>query len=190
MNYSKPVARVVELLQNNGYRALPGELQVGTLSFNFDETLVATQYSFDLVVIADTISEPGEARLRRKIEALARALDMVESRRSFTLILVGPEPSDITMRELSRVCRVLAVGTPTGEAADKDIRDSLAVLLPLNLPQDPGAAVHPLDRLRSKLSAVQAPEVNALLDATTGGATQVAGVLREWLVSGLVEETP
>ena len=190
MTHSRPVARVVDLLLQNGYQALPGDLQIGTLSFDFEETLVGTQYSFDLVVITDTIAEPREGRLRRKIEALARALDMVESRRSFTLVLVGPEPTDITMRELSRVCRVLAVGTPTGDAADNEIRDVLAVLLPLNLPQDNVAAIHPLDRLRKELQDVQTSEVDALLDASAGGSKQVTSVLRAWLVSGLVEELP
>lgn len=188
MSYPKPVARVVSLLQNNGYKILR-DLRIGTISFEFTEVLVGTRYSFDLVVVADMIVDPNESRLRKKVGALARALDLVESRRSLTLVVVGPSPSDITIRELSRSCRVLAVGTPTGDEAEASIRDVLAVLLPLNLPKVAIGAVHPLDRLRAEVASPRDSIALSLMEAAEAGSSDVERVLGEWFEEVIAEES-
>jgi hypothetical protein len=53
------------------------------------------------------------------------------SRRPLTIILTGAEPGPLTLQALNSVCRVLAIGTPTGPLADQSLHDWLAVLLPL-----------------------------------------------------------
>lgn len=177
----------MKLLQANGYELANDPLRVGTLSFDFAATLFGTAHSFDLVLVADMITEPGDSALLRKVEAVGRALDMIESRRSFTLIVVGPPLGDIAAREASRVCRVLAVGTPTGRGADEQVRDALSVLLPLSLPAGAIASIHPLDALRAKLDDSAPPEIEAILEHAIDSTEAVRGSLRQWLVSTLPE---
>ncbi|WP_156507407.1 hypothetical protein [Arthrobacter sp. OY3WO11] len=187
MNHIRPVQLVIDLLSKSGYVTLP-DFKVGSLAFDFTKVLAGTQYSFDLVVIVDTISEFAESRLRRQVAALARALDLVESRRSVTLILVGPGPSDITIRELARVCRVLSVGVPTGEHAEAMVRDVLAVLLPLSLPRSSVAGVNPLSRLRHELERLPELAVLPMLDVADAGDAKVELALKEWLSHGIIGE--
>lgn len=187
MTHSQPVARVVKLLQANGYELANGPLRVGTLSFEFAATLFGTAHSFDMVLVADMITEPGDSALLRKVEAVGRALDMIESRRSFTLIVVGPQLGDITVREASRVCRVLAVGTPTGRGADQQVRDALSVLLPLTLPAGAISSIHPLDALRANLNGSVPSEVEEIIERAKDGSEAVRESLRRWLVSTLPE---
>lgn len=188
MTQSQPVAAVVELLQANGYQLLNDDLRIGTLSFDFAATLFGTSHSFDLVLVADMITAPAESKLLRKVEALGRALDLVESRRSFTLIVVGPPLNDVTTREASRVCRILALGTPTSPIVDQHVRDTLSVLLPLSLPKGGVAGVHPLDVLRSRLDGTPLPEAERLLEGAVDAPEAVRESLRRWLVSTLPED--
>ncbi len=188
MSDSKPVRRVVELLQQHGYRALDADLRVGTLTFSFPATLVGTQNSHDLVVIIDTIADSSESRLRRQVQALGRALDMIESRRSLTLVIVGPNPGDVTLRELSRVCRILSVGTPTGDGANEAIRDTLAILLPLDVPVEASGPVDPLTKLRAEINGLSSAEIEPVLSAALVSPKAVEQALREWLISALPEE--
>lgn len=188
MTYSRPVTRVIELLQANGYELLAGQLRIGTLTFDFTATLYGTNRSFDLVLIADTITEPGDGVVLRQIEALGRALDMVESRRSATLVVVGPPLSDIIAREASRVCRVLSIGTPTGIDADQRVRDGLSVLLPLNLPSAGITNTRPLDMLRQGLGEDASSEIELLLGHAADGPAAVEKSLRRWLASALPED--
>ena len=72
------------------------------------------------------------SRLVQKIQSLGRALDLAELRRSLTAILVGTELDPASSEAITRVCRVLAVGTPPeDETVDQYLHDWLAVLLPL-----------------------------------------------------------
>ena len=188
MSDSRPVRRVVELLEQHGYRALSADLSVGTLSFKFAATLVGSRNSHDLVVVADTIADSSESHIRRQVQALGRALDMAESRRSLTLIIVGPNLSDPTLRELSRACRILSVGTPTGEHAGDAVRDTLAVLLPLDIPEEASGTVDPLVRLQGELSGLPPEEVTRFLGASRVGSRAVEQELENWIGSALPEE--
>lgn len=188
MSDSRPVRRVVELLEQHGYRALEDDLRVGTLTFSFPVTLAGTRNSHDLVVIIDTIADSSESRIRRQVQALGRALDMVESRRSLTLVIVGPNPSDVTLRELSRVCRILSVGTPTGDGADEAIRDTLAILLPLDVPGEASGPVDPLAKLRAEIKDLPSDEIEPILSAARVGPEAVEQALKQWLTSALPEE--
>ena len=61
MTHSQPVARVVKLLQANGYELANGPLRVGTLSFEFAATLFGTAHSFDMVLVDGRAPKPGWA---------------------------------------------------------------------------------------------------------------------------------
>lgn len=188
MSYTQPVERVVELLESGNYRPLKNPIEIGTLSFEFAEVMAGTDTLFDLIVIADTTVESNETRLRRKVEALARALDMVESRRPLSLVLVGPSLSDITFRELSRICRVLQPGTPTGADAERELRDVLAVLLPLEVAAGGAASIHPLADVRARLPATLGSGAEALIEAAPNGPRPVEEALRLWLEASLPED--
>lgn len=190
MTDSRPVRRVIELLEDNSYLSVHGDLRVGTISFNFAEVLFGTRNSCDLVVVVDTVSQASESRTRRQVESLARALDIVQSRRSLTLIVVGPQLSDVLVRDLSRVCRILAVGTPTGEYADRDVRDALAILLPLDLPEGEFGIADPLTRLRTELDGFLDVEVEPFVEAAQREVESVETALKQWLVDGISSEAP
>jgi hypothetical protein len=190
MSDSRPVRRVVELLKDNGYVPVHGDLRVGTISFNFAEVLFGTQNSCDLVVVVDTVFQPSESRTRRQVESLARALDIVQSRRSLTLIVVGPQLSDNSVRDLSRVCRILAVGTPTGRDADRVVRDVLAILLPLDLPVGEFGIADPLTRLRAELDDFLDVEVEPFIEAAQREIESVEAALKQWLLDGISSEVP
>jgi hypothetical protein len=87
--------------------------------------------------------DKSEARIIQIVEALSRALDVARSRRSLTVIVVGPRPLPGTLDRLSRVARVL----PVGVSGDEEVlRDWLAILLPLNVPEIAdisGPVLHP-----------------------------------------------
>jgi len=126
-----PIERIAALLVEAKYTRLPVPLKVLRLSFDFGAAFIGSDTSSDLVVAIDNLDK-SEARMVQIVEALSRALDVARSRRSLTVIVVGPRPLPGTLDRLSRVARVL----PVGVTADEEVlRDWLAVLLPLNVPE-------------------------------------------------------
>jgi hypothetical protein len=101
------------------------------LTFDFGAAFIGSDTSSDLIVEIDNVDK-SEARIVQIVEALSRALDVARSRRSLTVIVVGPRPLPGTLDRLSRVARVLPVGVPADEEV---LRDWLAVLLPLDVPE-------------------------------------------------------
>jgi len=187
VNKGKNVDKVLDILCQNGYQPIPEGIRIGNLTFAFSGILVGTEHSFDLVVIVETQSNTDQMAIRRQVEALARALDMVESRRSFTLIIVGPDLNHIIVRELSNVCRILSIGTPTDSAVDKTIRAALAVLLPLDLPLATEDISSPLVMLHDRLSKSNDAEMWPIVDAALDGTDSVEQALRTWLLDQLEE---
>jgi hypothetical protein len=186
---SQPVERVISRLVAAGYRALAEPVSVSSVSFDFAATLVGSQRALDLIVVVDTLVEV-ESRIRQKVEGLSRALDVVASRRPLTVILVGPSPRAALIEAISRVCRVLSVGTPTGPAADQLLSDALAVLLPLHTPVTSETIIEPVGEVRRRLKGMiaeaQTPALEAFLDASRQGADAVRDSLRVHLQQALV----
>jgi hypothetical protein len=125
------IERVISVLVGAGYKELPKPLFVASLPFDFAATLVAGERALDLIVVVDMDTEKDERGLNQKVQSLARALDLMRSRRPMTVVLTGSEPASATLDALGRVCRVLTVSVPTGPSPDQALRDALAVLLPL-----------------------------------------------------------
>ena len=97
-----------------------------------------------------------------------RQLDVVRSRRPLTVVLVGPRLESTTLAALSRYARVLPIGETTD---DENLRNWLAVLLPLKLPRPVEArGVDCLEELRKSTNA----EAQELIDLATLGAKAVA----------------
>jgi hypothetical protein len=87
---------------------------------------------------------------------------------------------------LARVSRVLTVGTPTGDNADRFLADTLAVLLPLSLPDASEAVVDPLGEVRRQLPAdIDQDALVPLFAAAPSGTEAVQEALRELLEAPL-----
>ena len=190
MTQNQPVTRVIDILTNAGYLYRPTPVTVASVRFEFAAVLLGSDRANDLIVVIDTLVD-GEARIRQKVEGLSRALDLVASRRSLTVILVGPSPRPATTEALPRVSRVLTVGTPTGDNADLFIEDTLAVLLPLSLPDASEAVVDPLGEVRRQLPGdIDQVDLVSLFAAAPGGTEAVQEALRELLEAALdIEDT-
>jgi hypothetical protein len=131
MTAAMPAERVAETLVRAGYRRITSPLHVAGLEFDVAGAFVGVGHSADLVVVSDMAADGGEHKVVQQIEGIARALDVMRSRRPLTTVVVGPRPVGKTLEALSQVSRIL----PVEEALDPaDLRDQLAVLLPLELP--------------------------------------------------------
>jgi hypothetical protein len=181
MSSIQPLSRVVNLLTAAGYRQRETPLTVSSIPFEFPACFVGSDRSLDLVVVIDTLTEP-ELRVRQKVEGLSRALDLVASRRPLTAVLVGPPPRLSIVAALSRVCRVLQVGTPTGADAELALRNALAVLMPLELADAGESAADPFGEVQLHLQYTQhEDEVDRIFASAHGGTESVEKTLRALL---------
>jgi hypothetical protein len=171
MTDSTPVGRVASALVGAGYVRLPDAMLVGGMKVDFSAAFVNQNSSTELVLVADTAIE-DEALLIRKMHGVARALDVSRSRRSLTLVLTGPRPKPSTLESLSKVGRVLPLGNVTGTDADVIIRNWLAVLLPLALPQADGLAINPLTRIETLAAHLDEP-LQRVIDVAVRGESAV-----------------
>jgi hypothetical protein len=190
MTYSQPVELVVELLTSVGYRKCEVPFTVASMSFEFDAVLAGADRALDLVVIIDTLREP-DSRVRQKMEGLSRALDLVASRRPLTAVLVGPPPRIGVLNAISRVCRLLQVWALGESDSNERLRDALAVLLPLDVPDVSETVVDPLAEVRRRTMSVDGQKlVSALLQAAPDGSEAVKSKLRKLLAEPLGASNP
>lgn len=127
--------QVVDILvQEGGYRMLPKPFRIGSQSFDFPHALVAANRANDLVIVIELRSTTSDEAVVRKVFALTRALDVLRSKRPVTAVLTCGQPLPETLQSISKVCRVLPIGAPSGPDALDAIRDWLAALLPLTQP--------------------------------------------------------
>jgi hypothetical protein len=173
---SQPVERIVAMLREAGYERLQQPVAVAGIPFEFSAVLAARS-SLDLIVVIDTITETDLAGITQRVEGVSRALDLVESRRPLTVVLTGPEPVPDLQLALTRVARVLVAGVSSSE---RELRDDIAILLPLELvtvremPESWRSA-------REKLLDAY-PDAADLLDAARAGAEEVAEAARRHLL--------
>lgn len=142
------VGGLVKRLEAVGYAQLATPFRVASVDFEFTAALRGSNgRGLDLILLVDTATgEHGDrdaARVRQRIEALSRALDITQSRYVLTVILVGAAlQGDI--EALSATCRVLsvesisldAVGLPINAVVAEALDDQIRVLLPLDLRTD------------------------------------------------------
>lgn len=96
--------------------------------------LVAGEKANDLVIVIELTGASEDTQVTRSVLAFTRALDVLGSKRSVTAVLTSGQADNDLVNSISRVCRVLPVGAPTGPMAEEVVRDWLAVLLPLKSP--------------------------------------------------------
>lgn len=171
MNDITPVGRITSMLLEAGYRSVSTPLVIGGLKFDFPAALVGTEPSPDLILVADTAFEQEE-RLVAKLEGAARALDVARSKRPLTVVIAGPRPSSSNLEIMSRVCRVLPTGTVLDKDTDGSLRNWLAVLLPLRLPEAHAPITDAFEQV-SKLGAGLDQEVAELVYPAKQGTRAV-----------------
>lgn len=125
-----PVEKVVELLEQSGYRRLPTPLAINRIKFDFPAVLDKQGISSDLILVVDTAMSDDQ-EIVVNVLGVARALDVSRASNSITTIIVGPRPSVRHLDELKSVCRVLPVGSISEESDGNNLSNWLAVLLPL-----------------------------------------------------------
>lgn len=175
MNDSTPVGRVTVALENAGYQRIVDGLQVGELKFQFPAAFVKAKSSAELILVADIASE-SEVQLTRKVDGVARALDIAASTRSLTLVVTGPRPSASALESLGRVCRVLPTGNISGADGDEILQNRLAVLLPLTLPQPESVAGNSLARIHAAAQNL-GEATRKLIDVASQGQRAVSNEL-------------
>ena len=175
MTDSTPIGLVGAALEEAGYVRLANGVCVGGLAFNFPAAFVQAKSSADLILVADTTLE-SETQLTRKVDGVARALDIAGSNRSLTLIVTGPRPSGKTLESMSRVCRVLPTGHISHGSGSAALKNWLAVLLPLELPKPETVASNSLGRLREEASSLDESTRRLIDEAVRGSEAVKAGL--------------
>lgn len=171
--------RVFEILTNEGgYRPLPRPFKIGTQAFDFDHALVAANRANDIVVVIEIKGDTADDAVIRKLHALTRALDVLRSKRPVTAVLTAGQARADTVQTISKVCRVLPVGSPGGPDADSALRDWLAVLLPLT---QPPAVDTMLDWAADLRAAAPTTANGALMEALVEAAPRGKGAIEKVL---------
>lgn len=186
MTAPTPVDRVAEVLAGAGYRRVATPLEIAGLQFDIPAAFVGASPSPDLILVADTAFDQDH-RILKKIEGIARAMDVVRSKRPLTAVLAGPRPTSTVLDSMSRVCRVLPIGTILDEDADAVLRNWLAVLMPLNLPEPSASIADPLTEIASQVGGLD-PEVASLVDLAPQGADAVQSRLHAIISEPLDKE--
>ncbi len=185
MTISAPVERAQTLLAEGGFKLLAPPIAVAGIPFAFSAMLVAEDL-LDLIVLIDTVEDGPEEDIRREVDGLGRALDVAQSRRPLSVILIGPRWSELTERAMGRVARVLVCDVVVGDNAETALRDALAVLLPLELTLAPEEPAESWISVRKQLEArVGDADMAPLLAAAPKGEKSVERELRHFLAEPL-----
>lgn len=171
------VQAVQDRLQDAGYVALSTPFTVAGVEFAFTGAMRGRDgRALDLILLVDSntgdFGDRDGARVRQRVEALSRALDVTGSRYVVTLILVGAVLTG-GIEILSETCRVLHVegialddaGKPDGEVAREQLDDRIRVLLPLTLPDAVPEASDAASATVQLMQALPKGTGKALIDA-------------------------
>ena len=175
--------RVVQMLEAVGYKRMPSPLAIAGLTFNFRAVFMGDSRSLDLILVADMAFD-DQQNLLRSVEGVARTLDVIQSKRPITLILAGPKPSKEVMSAMSRVCRVLPIASSKTEDLDSAVRNSLAVLLPLVIPDTTAATGEPMKQVEQRSSQLDA-DIREVISIALRGSSAVEQALHKILLRQL-----
>jgi hypothetical protein len=200
------VLAIQERLRGAGYSSLSTPFKVASVEFAFTGAMRGREgRALDLVLLVDTTTgdfgDRDGGRVRQRVEALSRALDVIGSRYVVTLILAGAVLAD-GIEALSDTCRVLQVesialndqGKPADEIAERQLDDRIRVLLPLTLPaplaetQDgSGPAMEQL--IRALPPDANSALVEAVIDASGVGEQAVTEAVAG-VIAGALQSDP
>lgn len=199
------VQAVRDRLQEAGYVALSTPFTVAGVEFAFTGAMRGRDgRALDLILFIDSntgdFGDRDGARVRQRVEALSRALDVTGSRYVVTLILAGAVlTGGIDM--LSETCRVLHVegialdedGKPDGDLAREQLDDRIRVLLPLTLPAAVPSvlgATPALDQLARALpKATDQALIDMVIAASADGEEAVTEAVAKVINQALKPET-
>lgn len=179
MSASPIVGAVQARLRDASYTDLLTPFRVAGVAFPFTAAMRGRDgRALDLVLVFDTTTgdfgDRDAARVRQRVEALSRALDVTGSRYVVTAVLAGATLAT-GIEALAESCRVLqvenitldATGRPANALAAAQLDDQIRVLLPLTLP--PAAA---------NAEDGSGPAIEQLVKALTNGVhTEMVEVL-------------
>jgi hypothetical protein len=154
------------------------------LQFDVSAVLVGADRSSDLVIVEDTVASTSR-EIRIRIETIARAMDALDSKRPITAILIGPRPSAVELDAMSRVARILPVGSSSLPDQGDALRNWLAVLLPLQLPPTGNRLADPLTELSDQLDSNDAV-ISELLASAPLGPSAVRTVFHQIIEQNLL----
>lgn len=184
MSGSPLVHAIQDRLRSAGYSDLPTPFKVAGVEFAFTGAMHGRDgRALDLVLLVDTTTgdfgDRDGARVRQRVEALSRALDVTGSRYVLTVILAGAVLAK-GIEALSETCRVLQVESvalddqskPADETAERQLDDRIRVLLPLTLP-DPIAETQDGSgpAMEQLVRALPAGTSKALVDAVIAASS-------------------
>lgn len=110
-----PLEQAVAILKAGNYRDAQHPFGIGSTSFSFDAVLT-TDKSLDLVILQDTTIGSAD-RMRRELMAFGRSLDVIGSRRTLTLVLIGQRlDSEILDGLAANLPRVVCGAEPERQA--------------------------------------------------------------------------
>jgi hypothetical protein len=176
---------VIKVLEDASYGQVRQPTEVGGIPFEF-AAMLAGNGSLDLVILVDCAVETDLEQTRRHVEGLARALDLVRSRRSLTVVFVGPPPDPTLVRTIATVARVLRVGTPSDEA---DVRAGIAVLLPLQILDEEADGEEGWPASRQAMTEGMPKEARPVMAAAKSGRTAVEAAVSRVLGEPLASAT-
>ncbi|WP_333836453.1 hypothetical protein [Novosphingobium sp.] len=148
---SAPLVQAIQArLRKARYVDLSTPFRVAGVEFAFTGAMRGIEgRALDLILLVDTTTgdfgDRDGVRVRQRVEALSRALDVTASRFVVTVILAGAALAE-GIEALSETCRVLQVegvplddqGMPADASAVLQLDDRIRVLLPLTLPAAAG----------------------------------------------------
>jgi hypothetical protein len=177
--------RVLDILTNEGrYRTLAKPVKVGTQAFDFTQVLVASDKGNDLIIVIELTGSTDHSAVIRSVLAFTRALDVLGSRRSVTTVFTSGQADKDLVNAINRVCRVLPVGSPSGQDAADIIHDWLAVLLPLKSPPPVEHLADWKTSLDEQLAPhADDPEMDRFVQLAESGKEAVEGALATGIAS-------
>lgn len=197
MTSSPLIAAIRQRLNDAGYDDLPTPFRMAGVEFQFTGALRGRHgRALDLVLLVDTTAgsfgDSDGPRVRARVQALSRALDVTASRYVLTVVLAGATLSG-DVEALAETARVLHVDTlPVDQAGSPDLdrlEDSIRVLLPLSIPQPTageqgGPAQEQLEKALKNI--VDAETIKIIMGAAERGdeavTTAIAGLIDAALV--------
>jgi hypothetical protein len=182
-------------LRESGYRHISLPIKVAGVEFGFTGAMCGSDgRSLDLVILVDTTTgdfgDRNGARVRQRIEAFSRALDVTSSRYVVTVILAGATLTE-GVEALSETCRVLQVESisldehhkPVDAAAARQLDDRILVLLPLTLPtsilETQKNSEPAMEQLVQALPAIDRSLVDAVIAASNSGEQAVSDAITQ-----------
>ncbi len=204
---SAPLVQAIQArLRAARYVDLSTPFRVAGVEFAFTGAMRGIEgRALDLILLVDTTTgdfgDRDGVRVRQRVEALSRALDVTASRFVVTVILAGAALAE-GIEALSETCRVLQVegvplddqGMPADASAVLQLDDRIRVLLPLTLPATAsettdGAGPAMAQLIRALPAGTNKELLEAAMSASSDGEQAVTDAVASVIMRTLQQDT-